>query len=216
MSTTRVKDPIVKHRVGDWLPDDQHIIEQCIDKVLQKLKEEDRAPKHPHPVIREFQELIENDPELHSEFEKMFKEVPHKPPYNRDIELKPQIRAYKTMLKVFDHIIRHAPDFEGNGAVRTPINAILDWPMGTEAGLKLFLNPQVNAQFRRTFDVWAAYLWSPDSRKVLTTEPNGWCGPAASKAIPNFVETFVHDPNAPYHGFSSWDDFLTWRFHPGA
>ncbi|KAG8704029.1 hypothetical protein FRC08_002488 [Ceratobasidium sp. 394] len=216
MSTTKVKDPIVKHRVGDWLPGDHRIVEQRIDKILRKLEEEDRALEHLHPVIQEFQALIENDPELHSEFEKMFKEVPHKPPYNKDIELQPQIRDYHTMLKAFDHIIRHAPDFEDNVAVGTPINAILDWPMGTEAGLKLFLDPRLNAQFKKMFDVWAEYLSSPDSREVLTTEPNGWFGPAASKAIPKFVETFVCDPSALYHGFASWDDFFTRRFRPDA
>lgn len=119
------------------------------------------------------------------------------------------------MLRAFDHIIRRAPKFEDNDLVGFPINAILDWPMGTEAGLKIFRLQKLNDQFKKMFDVWTEYLLSPDSRSVLTTEADGWFGKAASQAIPNFVETYRCDPDAPYHGFESWDNFFTRHFRPG-
>jgi phosphatidylserine decarboxylase len=119
------------------------------------------------------------------------------------------------MLQAFDIIIRDAPDFEDNAFLGFPINVILNWPMGTDAGLKLFLLPKINAQLKKVLGVWAQYLSSPESRSVLTTMSNGWFGPMATTAMPNFAKTFICDPNAPYHGFASWDDFFTRRFRPG-
>ena len=79
----------------------------------------------------------------------------------------------------------------------------------------MFTNPRVNEQFRRIFAVWSSFLSSPQSRYVLHTGEDGWFGPMASKKMPNFAETFICDPSAPYHGFTSWDDFFTRRFRPG-
>jgi len=148
-------------------------------------------------------------------FHQMFEQVPTKPPYNNDPTGKPQVRDYMTMLRLFDLIITTAPDFEQNDLVGFPINAILDWPMGTPGGFTAFVNSKVNAQFKRIFDVWTSFLVSPESRYVLTTAENGWFGPAATSAMPNFVDTFICDPKAPYHGFSSWDNFFTRLFRPG-
>jgi len=119
------------------------------------------------------------------------------------------------MFRALDYIITHAMAYEDNDLVGFPINAILDWPMGTDAGLATFLVPAVNAQFKEIFDAWAEFLSSSDSRQYLTTEDNGWFGPTASTHMPNFAETYKCDPEAEYHGFKSWDDFFTREFLPG-
>ena len=119
------------------------------------------------------------------------------------------------MLLLFNDIITEAPDFENNDLVGFPINAILDWPMGTPAGFRVFVDPRVNQQFKNMFDYWSKFLESDLSTYVLTTDDNGWFGPSASAAIPNFVETFKCDPDAPHRGFKSWDDFFTREFRPG-
>lgn len=119
------------------------------------------------------------------------------------------------MLELFDLIIIEAPEYEQDDLVGFPINAILDWPMGTPGGFTVFVNPKVNEMFHKMFDVWAAFLSSPDSRYVLTTADNGWFGAAASVAMPNFDQTFVCDPPALYKGFTSWDNFFTRLFRPG-
>ncbi|QRV77102.1 phosphatidylserine decarboxylase family protein [Ceratobasidium sp. AG-Ba] len=208
--------PHAKHRVGGWLPNDHSIVERWMDRVVTHVNDKNKPLEHAHPVIHEFQSLIENDPELHKGFQKMFEEIPQKPPYNNDPEHHPQIRDYKTLLRVFDHVIQCAPDFEDpNGQVTLPLTAILDWPMGTPSGLSTFQNPKLNEMFKKMFSVWAEYLSSPNSREVLTDAPNGWFGPDAKKAIPDFAETFVCDPSAPYYGFNSWDDFFTRKFREG-
>ncbi|KAF9267731.1 hypothetical protein L218DRAFT_977749 [Marasmius fiardii PR-910] len=141
--------------------------------------------------------------------------VPTKPPYNNDPTGKPQVRNYMKMLSLFDLIIQEAPEYENNDLVGFPINAILDWPMGTQAGLSAFMKPKVNEMFKKMFDVWTVFLTSEQSCYVLSTEGNGWFGPAAQAALPDFEETFVCDPSADYHGFTSWDNFFTRLFKLG-
>jgi phosphatidylserine decarboxylase len=119
------------------------------------------------------------------------------------------------MLRLFNHIISTAPAYQEDDLVGFPINAILDWPMGTSAGLAMFADPRVNEQFKRMFYVWSSFLASPESCYVLSTGDDGWFGPNASKKLPNFAETFICNPDAPHYGFTSWDNFFTRRFRPG-
>jgi len=206
---------LVHHRVGGWLPRDQRVVEAWLSKKIAQLEQSGSSPKDWHPVIKEFRGLIEEDAEIFMGFHQMFEQVPFKPPYNKDPTGQSQVRNYMMMLALFNQIIGEAPDYEQNDLVGFPINAILDWPMGTTGGVQAFFNPKVNAQFKKMFDVWASFLTSPASRYVLTTAENGWFGPAASIAIPNFAQTFVCDPSAPYYGFTCWDNFFTRLFRPG-
>ncbi|KAI0665209.1 phosphatidylserine decarboxylase-like protein [Cubamyces menziesii] len=145
----------------------------------------------------------------------MFEQVPHKYPYNKDPFGKPQVRSYMVMLRLFNYIIGTAPAYELGDYVGFPINAILLWPMGTPAGMAMFTRHDVNGHFKKMFDVWSAFLTSAASRYVLNDNESGWFGPSASKAMPNFAQTYICDPSAPYHGYSSWDDFFTRRFRAG-
>lgn len=229
---------LVSHRIGGWLPRDHRVLEEWLAKRIAEV--ETRWKTHAdlplHPVIQEFQDLIEGDPAVYMGFHQMFEQVPTKPPYNKDPTGKPQVRAlafpyflctpdshafthqvrdYRMMLYLFDLILKKAPDYENNDLVGFPINAIIDWPMGTPAGYSMFTKDKVNRVFKKMFDVWVEFLTSPKSRYVLTNAPNGWFGPAASEAIPNFVETFECDPSKPYYGFTCWDNFFVRLFRPG-
>ncbi|KAH7337324.1 phosphatidylserine decarboxylase-like protein [Rhizoctonia solani] len=207
---------VVKHRIGGWLPRDHIIIERYISKLLIRINQDRRSVDELSPSIVKFKNLIDNNPILRMGFTEMFNQVPRKPPYDLDPTLKPQIRDYNTMFKAFDYIITHAIPYEDNDLVGFPINAILDWPMGTDAGLSTFLSPEVNAQFKNMFDEWSKFLSSPASRTYLNAENNGWFGPTASKHMPNFVGTYKCDPSAEYYGFKSWDDFFTRELLPDA
>lgn len=118
------------------------------------------------------------------------------------------------MLTLFDVILGEAPEFLDSTVVAIPITAILLGPMNTLAGFHMFSNDRVNVIIKKMLGVWFKFLESPASRSVLTDEANGWFGPAASEAIPNFNQTFVCDPDAPYHGFDSWDHFFVRLFRP--
>jgi len=216
----------VPHRVGGWLPKDHSVLQAWLADKIKALKTSKLAFD---PVITEFQELIESNPEIYQGFHRMFDEVPTKPPYNNDpTNLQSQVRDYQMMLELFNGIIKEAPEYyvnpvpgESNGLIGFPINAILDWPMGTTAGFTTFINPKVNAMFFKLFRVWAKFLQSPDSRYVLVAnEPFGWFSEAAvtqmdlGKPFDQVFVTRSSDPNEHY-GFESWDDFFTRTFRPG-
>jgi len=168
------------------------------------------------PVIQEFQAIIEEDPELFMLFTQMFEQLPPTTEYEMDPAGNPQVRDYKHMLQLMNEVLTDAPEFNQTGLVGFPINAILDWPMGTPAGTTAFLNEKVNRQLKKILNQWAVFLGSPDSRYVLNDDPEtGWFGRDAMAAMPTFVEDFKCDPDQPYHGFDSWDDFFTREFREG-
>ncbi|KIK54436.1 hypothetical protein GYMLUDRAFT_63222 [Collybiopsis luxurians FD-317 M1] len=203
---------LVHHRVGGWLPKDHRVLESWLEKKLAKA--EQRAAHEWHPVILEFRKLIEEDPELYRGFHEMFEQIPNKPPYNKDLSGKPQIHNYMKMLSLFECVLTEAPDLE-HDHVGFPISAILDWPMGTPAGLATLANPKVNRQFKKMFDIWTSFLTSKESCYVLNKGEHGWFGPRAQNHLPDFDNTFVCDPSAEHHGYTSWDNFFTRTFRPG-
>ncbi|RPD59262.1 phosphatidylserine decarboxylase-like protein [Lentinus tigrinus ALCF2SS1-7] len=208
---------LVHYRVGGWLPKDHRVVDKWLAKRIVKVDEHaKRVFEEPlSPVLEKFKKFIEDDPIVYMGFHQMFEQVPLKPPYCYDPTGKPQVRDYRVMLRLFDNVLKTAPEYEDNDFVGFPINAILDWPMGTPAGFAMFTRKDVNGHFKDMFDVWTQFLTSSDSCYVLNTTDNGWFGPAASEAIPNFVETYVCDPDKPHYGFTSWDDFFTRRFREG-
>jgi len=106
-----------------------------------------------------------------------------------------------------------APEFNTTAMVGCPINAILDFPMITPAGLTAFLSAKVNGILMKLLKVWGEFLDSPASRYVLNASENGWLSPAALKVVQ--MEDFIHDPKAPYFGFKSWNDFFIRQLKPG-
>ena len=201
------------YRVGPWLPSDQTHFEQWMAKLTAGTE---NAKEPLLPVIEEFRQLIEEDPQLFMLFNQMFEQVPRTKFFSKDPTGKPQIKNYRQMLSVMNRILTRAPEFNKTGLVGFPINAILDWPMGTPAGTTAFLNEKVNRQLKKILNQWAIFLGSPDSRQVLSDDPaRGWFGRDARAAMPTFVQDFICDPTQPYYGFASWDDFFTRRFREG-
>ena len=126
------------------------------------------------------------------------------------------MRDYIHMLRLINHILTTAPGFDKTGLVGFPINAIFDWPMGTQAGFAAFTNEKVNRQLKKILNEWAKFLNSADSRYVLSNDPeSGWFGKDALEAMPNFVNEFQCDPSQQYYGFTSWDNFFTRSFREG-
>lgn len=202
------------YRVGKWLPSDHAFLTAWLEAMIQKAHANE-APFH--PVIAEFEALIESDARLYMLFSQMFEQVPKRPPYDRDPTGKPQVRDYRQMLRLLNTILTHAPDFDRTGLVGCPINTIFDWSMGTAAGMAAFLDDKVNAQLKKVLDTWARFLASGDSAYVLNDHPRkGWFGADALEAMPDFAGLFRCDPTAPHWGFKSWDAFFTRELRPGA
>jgi len=204
----------IPYRVGEWLPSDEAFLTRWLDAMLEKTRTEEKAL---HPEIQDFEALIEADPRLFMLFNQMFEQVPRRAPYRQDPTGKPQVRDYRQLLRLFNTIMTHAPEFDRTGLVGCPLNAVLDWSMGTAAGRTVFLNETVNAQLKRILNAWGRFLASGDSAYVLSDDPRkGWFGADAREAMPEFAREFSCDPNQPHWGFRSWDHFFTRELRPGA
>ncbi|WP_045821484.1 phosphatidylserine decarboxylase family protein [Williamsia herbipolensis] len=193
-------------RQGGWLPAEQDDLEQWLRGHREKAESTD--DRVVHPVIIEFQELIDADPVVRMYLEKMIEQVPTGRTYrDRHVQDLPQL------LRLIDEVLTVAPEY-GPNAVVTPLGAILDWSMGTAAGHSAFRDPRVNAMLKKILTAWCEFLSSPGSRYVLDDSPSGWLSQEARDKI-GFDE-FEHDPDDEHAGFASWNDFFTRTFTPGA
>ena len=204
---------VTPYRVGQWLPSDQRVLNNWLAALIKTV---DESPQPLRPVVQELKELIESDPQIYMYFHQMFEELPDSATYERTPTGSPQVRDYRQMLQLINHVLGTAPSFNETGLVGFPINAILDWPMGTTAGTNAFLDERVNERFKAILNEWGRFLKSPASRYVLNDDPrHGWFGRNAKKAMPGFASTFKCEPEQPFYGFTSWDDFFTRTFRPG-
>ena len=204
---------VAPYRVGEWLQSDQAFLDQHLTALDREAATSDEPLS---PAIQEFDVMIENDSELYMLFNQMFSQIPHGTHFRKDPTGQPQAKDYHTMLRLMNSIITKAPEFNKTGLVGFPINAILDWPMGTPAGTTAFMNKKVNVQLKKILNEWAVFLKSADSCEVLNDDPKtGWFGRDAQAAMPGFAQDFKCDPALPHYGFTSWDDFFTREFREG-
>ncbi|EAU85233.1 phosphatidylserine decarboxylase [Coprinopsis cinerea okayama7 len=192
-----------RFRKAGWLPASPAVLKEWLLNIIEDTTV--RAPRALAPVIQEFKELIENDGEMYMGFNRMFENATG------------PVKDYSTMLALFNKVIAEAPFY---GPIGPPFYMILNEAMNTQGGFSAFLASRLNIQFKKLFDVWAAYLESPDSRSVLNDGPGGWFSPEAISSMTEdfgdltFPQIFVSDPSAPCWGFMSWDDFFVRQLQP--
>ncbi|KAL4802432.1 Phophatidylserine decarboxylase-domain-containing protein [Aspergillus unguis] len=214
------------HQVGHWMPPNYDAHHKWLGGVIAHV---DSNEKELHPVLKEFQHLIESNTRVYLLIASMFAEVPKNRHYCTDPTGCAQIRDYPHMLQVLNYLLTTAPswnDFSMEvGLVGLPINAVLDWSMGTPSGYAAYLDPDINAMLKKVLNAWGEYLTSPDSANVLDDSEHGWFGHGkgnlehvaniARDTDHKFEQLFVCDPKAKHHGYKSWDDFFTRLFRPG-
>jgi phosphatidylserine decarboxylase len=196
----------VRRRAG-WLPAEQDDLESWLAGHRERVQAK-RGQVALHPVLREFQELIDDDPVVRMYINRMIAEVPSTKPYSQR-----HLESVEQMLHLINEVLTMAPEF-GKSSVTLPLNAILDWAMGTPAGFAAFRDPRVNAMLKKILTVWCEFLSSRDSLYVLNGSPSGWKSAEAVQAVG--MEQYEHDPHDEHWGFSSWNDFFTRRFKAGA
>lgn len=227
-----------RHRPGDWLVDESYVrgwIVQLKEKAASARLSEYALP------IRQLREMVSDDPVLSSSVNAMFIEASY---YSPTTPIgTPDVENWDEFLGLLNQIVTMAPQFyvdsEGKALamVGFPINAILDWPMGTAAGYAIFSNPKFNKYLKRVLQYWSRFLNSEHSRYVLAYgDPSGnprtiaWLSKEAKKQMVKvamqpcsrhhsditFEDVFVvPDPNdSKYLGFGSWDEFFTREFKP--
>ena len=196
-----------RHRIGRWLPH-QDALEDWLEGLVTDVRE--KAGKVTlHPVIDEFAALIDDDPIVRMYVTQMIEHVPHAKQYS-----KRHLESVDQMLRLMNEVIGRAPEYNETGLVGTPLNAVLDWCMGTPAGFAAFRYPPINVMIRKILNVWCEFLSSPASLYVINDTPRGWKCASAKKATR--IEEFQYKPREKHWGFTSWNDYFTRKFKPGA
>ncbi|KAL3472826.1 Phophatidylserine decarboxylase-domain-containing protein [Aspergillus californicus] len=205
-------------RPGAWLPSHPHKIWRWINKRVETLEPKDTQSLL--QSVKDFKLHVLNDPTLYMLFTEMLTEVPDR--YTTNPSGRPEVRDIDTLFTFIDDLLRQPPSWEADPAdpqdpspqIGTPINAVLDWPMGTKAGFAAFLRDDVNVHFKSMLQSWGDFLDTEYSRSTLTTDDGGWFS-ATALATPHmtgFQDTYVCDPTAQYWGYTSWDNFFTRDF----
>jgi phosphatidylserine decarboxylase len=162
-----------------------------------------------HPVIAEFQALIDSDPVVRMYLNEMIVQVPRNREYS-----KRHLESVQQLLQLINEVLTMAPEYSEDAMVVLPLGAILDWTMSTPAGFAAFRDRRINAMIKKILSVWCEFLSSGDSRYVLNDSPSGWKGEAARRAIG--IEQYQYDAGDKYWGFRSWNDFFTRRLADGS
>ena len=225
-----------KRRIGGWLPHDAQLLRSWIEKLKQQPV---ASPADFVQPIQDLQNLVANTPSLQAATQAMFTEAYVYDP--EDPTGAPAVTSWIEFLGLLNNIMTTAPEFiiksdgDAQGLVGFPINALLDWPMGTYAGYSVFSSSLFNRQFKKVLSYWSEYLTTEASRYVLIdNDPNSdppviaWLSQSAkdqmvavacqNSPVPNcsdqtFEQIFNCDVDDPvYLGFGSWDEFFTRTF----
>ncbi|KAK2028966.1 phosphatidylserine decarboxylase family protein [Colletotrichum zoysiae] len=199
-------------RIGNWLPNDPRVLRKWLKKRVNHVQ---KNPPKWSSVVEDFYNTVINDAELYMLFKEMLREVPAK--YGDDPAGHPEIRDIETLFNVFQSILSEPPDWDSSAQIGTPINAVLDWPMGTKAGFAAFLKSNVNEHFKNMLTSWGNFLTTEASTSTLNNQPGGWFSQVAlnSPHLRSLVDDFGVDVTKPAGGFCSWDAFFTREFLPG-
>jgi phosphatidylserine decarboxylase len=197
----------VRRRAG-WLPGDQDELEAWLAGHRDRVDAKGQQAVL-HPVLTEFQELIDSDPVVRMYLSQMIAQVPRAKQYR-----KRHLHSVQQMLRLINEVLTMAPEYSQDAMVVLPLGAILDWAMGTPAGFAAFRDRQINAMVKKILTAWCEFLISSDSRYVLNDSPSGWKCTAARRAVG--IEQYQYNPDDEYWGFASWNDFFTRRFNEGA
>ncbi|MDQ1352544.1 MAG: phosphatidylserine decarboxylase [Acidobacteriota bacterium] len=161
-----------------------------------------------HKVIIDFKHLIDTDPIVRMYITKMIEQS-----HSVDSERKPYLKDIDDMLNKIDGVLTTAPIYEDSGLVGFPINAILIDTMATPAGYAAFRNEKINDMFKKIIEAWADYLKdiTKNSKEVIKTS---WNCPEAKNKL-NMDQYIKYNPNDPYWGYVSWNDFFIRKLKPG-
>lgn len=205
-------------RPGAWLPHHPKKIWLWINERAKSL--EIKNTQSLLQSVKDFKIHVLNDPTLYMLFTEMLTEVPDK--YKSDPSGRPEVRDIDQLFTFLDDLLRNPPSWDPDPddpnqpspQIGTPINAVLDWPMGTKAGFAAFIRDDVNAHVKSMLQSWGDFLSTGYSCATLTTADNGWFSPTAlaTKHMQGFEETYICDSSLPYWGFTSWDNFFTRDF----
>nr|CEG03963.1 unnamed protein product [Fusarium acuminatum CS5907] len=136
--------------IGLWFPRNKETILEWVD---QKVKQAAEEPLPMNTHVQTFSDFVKGDRILSNLAELMFTEVPPNYHDGTDPIGDPQICDFDIFITVLNRIIVMSPEFlevddpDAMGLTGFPINAVLDWPMGTRSGWTFWYLPMVNRHF---------------------------------------------------------------------
>jgi len=205
-----------------WMPVSQKVTADYMNGLrrnIQQKKKRLNAEIPLHPVMQEFQNLIDNDSLVRMNFKKMIDQVPA---YYREKGTPGfYLESTEEMISLINHILTTSPEYNDTELVGFPINTILNWTMGVPAGAAAFRNERVNNMFRKVLAAWTEFLGSSKSLYVFNKEKNGWCCKQAlaklqmeqyldEPALTRF-KNGIKDMDDPFP-YTSWNDFFIRTF----
>ncbi|MCC8395482.1 phosphatidylserine decarboxylase family protein [Paraburkholderia sp. MMS20-SJTR3] len=196
-----------RQRLGGWLPSGEAHLARYRAELAKKARE--RAGTAPRTrAVEDLATLLDSDPVLRMDLTRAIGQA-------RDAGYVLGYASIDELMTIVDYLMTYAPPFSESALIHCPLNAVLDWPMCMPSGYALFRDPALNAQLKHVLNCWSGFLSGPHSRTHLNTAPpDGWFSPQADRHIG--LAQFVCDPDKPYWGFTSWNDFFTRRFRAGA
>lgn len=123
-------------------------------------------------------------------------------------------KTLNDLFKQLNDVLTVAPEFSTSILVGKPILKIIMWTMGSPEGFAAYKNDKINEMFGELLIEWKKFLDGPASRYVLNSSKKGWFSKEALKRID--LSEYQQDPTKPYNGFTSWNNFFTRKFLPGA
>ncbi len=159
MSTAKKK--IHKFNVGKWLPADYEIIRNHI-KGIKSYVVANPVPLTPN--ITALNTYVTTNPTINIWSNDMFTEVPAK---YQDLDYGNELQSWSEFIPLLNGIMTMTQTFNESGCVGFPINSLLDWAMGTEAGHNFFLDNGVNEHFNKVLNDWGSYLISSASNSTV-------------------------------------------------
>lgn len=195
-----------RQRLGDWLPrNEAHLARYRLEIAAKARMREAVAPCA--SAVQELSTLINGDPVLRMDLTRAIDQA----------QERGYVLGYATideLISIVDYLTTYSPPFSETSLIHCPLNAMLDWPMCMPSGYALFRDPALNAQLKHVLNCWCGFLSGPHSRGHLhASSPDGWFSAEADKRIG--LSQFICDPDEPYWGYASWNDFFTRRFRDG-
>ncbi len=171
MSTAKKKTH--KYNVGKWLPTDYEIIRNHIKGIKSYVA---ANPTPLTPNVMALNTYVTTNSAINTWSNDMFTEVPAK---YQDLDYGNELQSWSEFIPLLNGIMTMTQTFNESGCVGFPINSLLDWAMGTEAGHHFFLDGGVNEHFNSVLNDWGAYLMSSASNYAVLNsneEVNDYAG----------------------------------------
>ncbi|MFJ2577935.1 phosphatidylserine decarboxylase family protein [Kitasatospora aureofaciens] len=186
--------------VAGYLPENRAALDEWQLGLMQQVADEREKGTELRLSVKNLQDLIDSDGIVRMYVTEMIDQV--RPEHKKGIHTIPDL------LQALNVITKTAPEYRRNPRDRNffPMSSLFVYMMMTPAGEAAFRNEDFNDAIRDILKDWCDFLDRPESRTVLTEDENGWLSQAAREQ--NKLYEFVTDPDEPYWGFRSYNDYF--------